>query len=249
MRQMNREEAEQLEETKRRKQIEETERDRRPVMRGELALLIVVIINSLGVVLMLYSGSGISAISSVPYGFSEVLSFLSLGTWSYLFQGALVLSLMLMRRKFVSSYLFSFVIGFAFGKMLDVYNAWMQHFPLTIPFRIGYFAAGYILICVGIAFSNRCRLPIIPTDLFPREAAQITGIAYPKVKITFDVACLTVTAAMTGILLGQIKGIGIGTVMAALTMGKVVGMIGDVIDKHVRFVSVLSEREDKQKKK
>ena len=33
-----------------------------PVIRGELALVIVILINSLGVVLMLYSGSGISAI-------------------------------------------------------------------------------------------------------------------------------------------------------------------------------------------
>ena len=37
------------------------------VMRGELALLMVVVLNSLGVLLMLHSGSGISAISSVPY--------------------------------------------------------------------------------------------------------------------------------------------------------------------------------------
>lgn len=51
-----------------------------PVLRGELALLVVVLINSLGVVLMLYSGSGISAISSVPYAFSEVFTKVSLGT-------------------------------------------------------------------------------------------------------------------------------------------------------------------------
>lgn len=41
-------------------------------LRGELVLAFAVIINSLGVVLMLYSGTGISAISSVPYAFSEV---------------------------------------------------------------------------------------------------------------------------------------------------------------------------------
>ena len=41
-------------------------------IRGELSLLLVIIINSLGVVLMLHSGSGISAISSVPYAFSLV---------------------------------------------------------------------------------------------------------------------------------------------------------------------------------
>ena len=52
------------------------------LFRGELALLAAVIINSFGVVLMLYSGAGISAISSVPYAFSKVLPHISLGTWT-----------------------------------------------------------------------------------------------------------------------------------------------------------------------
>ena len=43
-------------------------------VRGELALLVAVLINSFGVVLMLYSGAGISAISSVPFAFSEVFT-------------------------------------------------------------------------------------------------------------------------------------------------------------------------------
>ena len=57
--------------------------DKRPVWRGELALLIVILINSFGVVLMLDSGAGISAISSVPYAFSESFPALTLGTWTY----------------------------------------------------------------------------------------------------------------------------------------------------------------------
>ena len=39
------------------------------LFRGELALPFAVLINSFGVVLMLYSAAGISAISSVPYAF------------------------------------------------------------------------------------------------------------------------------------------------------------------------------------
>ena len=77
-----------------------------PVIRGELALVIVILINSLGVVLMLYSGSGISAISSVPYAFSEVFPHVTLGTWTYIFQGLLILSLMITRKKFVLELLF-----------------------------------------------------------------------------------------------------------------------------------------------
>lgn len=91
--------------------VNELEATKQPAAyRGEIALLAAVMINSLAVVLMLHSGSGISAISSVPYAFSLVLPRLSLGTWTYLFQGALVLSLMLLRRRFVPAYLLSFVV-------------------------------------------------------------------------------------------------------------------------------------------
>ena len=44
--------------------------------------------------------------------------------------------------------------------------------------------------------------------------------------------CLMVTALMTGLILGHIKGLGIGTVLAAFTMGKVIGWIGEQIDKN-----------------
>ena len=104
-------------------------------VRGELALLVAVLINSFGVVLMLYSGAGISAISSVPFAFSEVFTRISLGTWTYLFQGVLVLSLMILRKRFVPQYLFSFVVGFVFGELLDVHEAWINLLPLTLPNR------------------------------------------------------------------------------------------------------------------
>ena len=86
-----------------------------------------------------------------------------------------------------------------------------------------------------IVLSNRCKLPIVPTDLFPRELAQITGLPYPRIKISFDAICLTVTAGMTFLFLGHLKGIGIGTVLAALTMGKVIGIMGAWLDKHFVF--------------
>ena len=218
-----------------------TTNDHRPVLRGELVLVLAVIINSIGVLLMLHSGSGISAISSVPYAFNLVLPTLSLGTWTYIFQGLLVCVLMILRRKFVPAYLFSFVVGFCFGEMMDINELWVDHLPLSIPLRVAYFILSYLILCFGIALSNRCKLPVIPTDLFPRDLSGIIKRPYPKVKITFDVTCLFVTACMTFLCLGHISGLGIGTVAAAFTMGKTIGVIGDAIDKKVEFVSVLSK--------
>ena len=80
------------------------------------------------------------------------------------------------------------------------------------------------------------ELPVIR-----RELADITGIRYSRIKVSFDVICLAVTALMTGLLLGHLDGLGVGTILAAFTMGKVIGMIGDWMDQRVRFVSFMSE--------
>ncbi len=215
--------------------------NKKVTFRGELALIVAILINSFSVVLMLYSDAGISAISSVPYAFSLVFPKLTLGTWTYIFQGTLILSLMIMRKKFVPTYLFSFVVGFAFSMLLDVNKAWINILPTAIGWRIVYFIISYLLLSVGIALSNRCKLPIVPTDLFPRELADITKAGYPKIKIGFDVICLAVTALLTFIFLGRLYGLGIGTVLAAFTMGKMVGIVGNLIDRKFSFTSFLSK--------
>ena len=151
-----------------------------------------------------------------------------------------MLSLMIMRKKFVPTYLFSFVVGFAFSEMLNIHKVWVDVLPTAMGDRILYFVISYLLLCIGIALSNRCGLPIVPTDLFPRELADITKVRYSRIKVSFDVICLAVTAVMTWFFLGHLDGLGIGTIMAAFTMGKVIGWIGDWMDGHVRFVSVMS---------
>lgn len=216
--------------------------EHRVVFRGELALATAVVVNSFGVVLMLYSGSGISAISSLPFAFSLVLPALSLGTWTYIFQGLLIASLMILRKRFTVHYLFSFVVGFVFSELLDLHELWIGILPDGLAWRVVYFVVSYLLISFGIALSNRCCLPIVPTDLFPRELSAITGVGYPTIKIAFDVICLAVTAIMTGVFLGHLEGLGVGTILAAFTMGKAVGMMGDWLDRRYRFVSFLSPR-------
>ena len=216
-----------------------TTKEPKKTKSGELALLVAVMINSFGVVLMLYSKAGISAISSVPYAFSLAWPKLSLGTWTYLFQATLIISLMIMRKKFVLNYLFSFAVGFVFSEFLDLHELWIGILPTGLAWQVLYFVISYLLLCIGIAISNRCGLPIVPTDLFPRELAQITKVSYPKIKIGFDVICLVITACLTAVFLGHLEGLGIGTILAAFTMGKGVGIAGDLLDKKVSFHPVL----------
>ncbi|WP_413697888.1 DUF6198 family protein [Ruminococcus callidus] len=130
------------------------------------------------------------------------------------------------------------------GIALDFHEWWIGVLPASLPMRVLYFLISYVLICIGIALSNRCGLPIIPTDLFPRELSDITSVGYPKIKIGFDVTCLAVTAGLTFFCLGHLDGLGVGTIAAALTMGKGVGIVGDWLDKRFRFITVFDKHKE-----
>ena len=63
--------------------------------------------------------------------------------------------------------------------------------------------------------------------------------------IDFDVQDGVVTAChFNGGCTGNLQGIGVGTVVGALTYGRMAGFYGDLLDKKFDFVSVLSSREE-----
>ena len=43
---------------------------------------------------------------------------------------------MLMRKKFVPTYLFSFVVGFVFGELMDLHELWITRLPVDLPLRV-----------------------------------------------------------------------------------------------------------------
>ena len=204
-------------------------------LAGEAALVLVLLINSLGVDLMSKSGFGISTISSVPLVFNIAFPIFSFGTWNYIFQTLLVITLMILKHSFCPGYLFSFVVGIGFGKMIDLHNTWVQALPGTLPLNTLYFFTGFLLMCFGICLANNCMLPIIPTDIFPRDLSEILRKKYKVIKTTFDLTCLTTTVLLSLGILHGFCGIGPGTVFCAFLTGKTVSVIQKFISKHVEF--------------
>ena len=137
-------------------------------------------------------------------------------------------------------YLLAFLVGFAFGEMMDVHALWIDKLPLTPVLRVVYFLISFAALTLGIALSNHCKLPIIPTDLFPRELAVILNKPYKTVKTRFDLGCLTVTVVLSLLFLHGIRGIGIGTVFCALVMGRCIFWVGERLTQHFVFVSFLA---------
>ena len=211
-------------------------------LAGEAALLLVLLLNSLAVDLMSKSDFGISTISSVPLIFSTAFPFLTFGTWNYIFQTLLVVTLMILKRSFCPGYLFSFVVGIGFGKMLDVHNAWLQMLPDAMPLNAVYFIAGFVLMCFGICLANNCMLPIIPTDTFPRDLSEILNKKYKVIKTSFDLTCLTTTVVLSLTILHRLYGIGFGTVFCAFVTGKGVSLVQKFFNEHVEFYRMTGKK-------
>ena len=131
---------------------------------------------------------------------------------------------------FVSNIFFSFVVGIGFGKMIGWprcvagTSAKYNGVKCTV-FCIGIFwLSGF-----GIALANRCMLPIIPMDTFPRDMSEILNKPYKYVKTTFDLCCLTTTLVLSIGILHGLHGVGIGTVLCAFITGKTVSMFPESV--------------------
>lgn len=59
-------------------------------------------------------------------------------------------------------------------------------------------------------------------------------------ELALDLSCVAVSVLLTAGVLHDLQGIGVGTVVGALTYGRLAGLFGRLIDQKFDFVSVLS---------
>ena len=82
-----------------------------------------------------------------------------------------------------------------------------------------------VLIAVGIFF-------YLPADIMPlagegvmKAVADVTHIPFNKVKIAFDVTMVAISLISCLIVLRTLGSVGIGTVIAALLVGAILGVV------------------------
>lgn len=205
-------------------------------MHGITALTIGILLDAAGVALITKSHLGVTSVSALPYILNETIPRLSYGTWYYGFQISLMVLLLLAKRHFKKDYLISFLTGFCFSFALDIMTFLFQSFPLILPCRVLYFAAGSLLLMSGVAFLISSGLPIMPQDLFTKEFSAIARIPYRKFKTGFDIGCVVVAVVFSLFFTGKILGIGIGTLVGACVNGYGIAYFKKQISKRWNFV-------------
>ncbi|MGL5313340.1 MAG: DUF6198 family protein [Peptostreptococcaceae bacterium] len=215
---------------------------------GEIALMMGLICNSLASTLMVESGFGISAISSVPYTLSLVFDNISFGVWNYIFQGSLILILIALTKKFKMEYVISFFISIVFGYMIDGFNLFVPYLSNSIILNIVYFSIGFGIQTIGMCLLLRSMTPVLPIDTFTRDLPKHFDKPYKVIKTKFDLACLITTILLSITFLKRFAGIGVGTVVCAFITGNVVAYVGQIIDNNFYFNSYITKIKNKNNK-
>lgn len=181
-------------------------------------------VNAAGVAMVAHGSFGISAISSFPYGLHAAFPVLSFGVWTYLFQISLILVIIGLTRKPDIQYVLAFAVSVFYGYVLDGFEFLLRFVPAGLPVRCLCYVAGTVVMAVGTCLAVESRLPILPHDIFLRELSGLKGWRFQRVKTVFDCCCVLGSCLLGLAVCGTIRGVGIGTVISAVTMGRCIGL-------------------------
>lgn len=165
---------------------------------------------------------GASAVVTLPNALAETTA-LSLGTASTLSFILYVLLQWMVSRKADLKLILQFPLSLIFGGIMDFYNQQLglQNFrPENLLLRWGLLAVAIIFTGLGAFLMLRGGFILNPADGIVQAVSFVSGLSFGQVKLRFDATVIAV-AAVVGLLLSQrLIGIGAGTVVAMLCIGR-----------------------------
>lgn len=197
------------------------------LIRRCLVLCAGLFVMSLGVAFSVRANLGTAPVSSLPYVLSLRWASPSLGVWTAIVNGALiVLQIILMRRRYEWIQLLQLPVTLLFGLFVDLSSwltPWLQ--PDNYALRWVCVLIGCVLIGIGVSMQVQADVIMMPGEGTVKVFTILTGGEFGKVKVLFDVSMVALSTAASLILFQGLRGVREGTLAAALLIGLIVRFI------------------------
>jgi len=191
---------------------------------------------SAAIALIVRANVGVTAMFSFPYVLNQKLPQLTLGVWSYLLQGVIMLVLIAILRRVKLVYLLSFAVSVGFGYMLDFFHGLFAALPDGLWQRVTYFFAGLFIIWIGIGAFMSCGLPLMPYDIFVRDLVVYKGFKLHWFKTAMDLGFVVLTSVLSLLFFAEIRGVGVGTIASAALIGTGAGFFRGLLTRTFELV-------------
>ena len=216
---------------------------------AELLWLLGILFVALGVAICSKADLGVSMIAAPAFVIYEalapVLSGISVGVTEYVIQGLLLLLLCVVIRRFHWHYLLAFAVAVLYGYVLNLF-LWLLDgiAPDAVWQRWLLLLLGDVCTAFGVACFFRTYMPLQVYELFVAEVAKRFSLNINKVKWTFDIFLLVLSATLalalfcdagsfdwSTIRYASYHSIGLGTLVTTAINSPVISLMGKLIDR------------------
>ena len=230
------------------------------ILRG-IFYIVGLLVLALGIILNTKAGLGVSPIISVSYSISMILN-MNFGNMTLiLYSSFVVVEMFLHTREHFrkGKYLnlkvqllkdaLQFPLSLIFTRFMNLFSALIPAYDTpgvpvfyqSMTGRVITLVIGIILTGIGAAVSLNMRLIPNPGDGIVQAIADTVGKSVGLTKNCFDLFNITFTTCVGLIFAGEIIGIGVGTVLAVIGVGRVIAIFNHFLKERMGVLAGIEE--------
>lgn len=180
---------------------------------------------ALGGILAIKSNLGASPVSALPLSISRV-SGLSLGTATIvLFIFYVIIQIILLRKNFKKIQLLQIVFAILFGQIMNFFNLIININVDKFYIKIAICLLSFLITAIGVFITITANIVPVAPDGVVQVISLKKKIDFGKAKNYFDCIVVVLSVALLLVNRKNLEGLGIGTFLSAILVGRIVFII------------------------
>lgn len=192
-------------------------------------------IMALGIVINTRTDLGVAAISSVPYAYS-ILFNLSLGLTTFILYVIFITIQAVLIKKLNFELLMQIPMAFIVSIFIELYDKIIIKTKLTFLVAFIILLLSNTLTGLGVYLMTKADLILDPGNGIVETLCKYFNKPFSFLRIRFDILLVIFTCISGLIIKKQIVGVGLGTIVSAYLIGKMVGVSKNLFDKYVNNI-------------
>ena len=197
-----------------------------------LLYLIGLNIMSIGIVLSTRTHLGVAAISSVAYSYSIFFN-ISFGLSNVILYVVFILIQILLMKSLSYKIIMQIPMAVLAGIFIDIYDNLIALLNYNFLINFILLLTSNILTGIGVYFMTKADLVLDPGNGIVNTLCIFFKKPFSYLRIRFDISLVIFTAISGLILVQEIIGIGLGTVISAYLIGKSVGVTKTLLENKI----------------
>ncbi|MBU5428117.1 hypothetical protein KQI41_17120 [Tissierella pigra] len=190
---------------------------------------------AIGIALSLRSNLGVSPVTSIPSVFSQI-SGKSVGTTTFLFYSiCVVLQIIILKKDYKLKDLLQVGFSSVFGVFTDIALYLFQGLSVTNYLgKILLLVLSLVVVSIGLFLILTSDIVINAPEGLCIAISKKWNVAFSKVKSSFDIFCVILSLGVSLLVFGNLGQIREGTIIAALSIGRITGFIMNRYSKKLK---------------